>query len=209
VFLLLLVVGPQLGLGIWEYPFRFFALAAVLWVTSRNVVDLRCAAPALSVIVGIAVFGLWILPDLLWPGYRQSWLFTNSLTGAPETSIPSAELMSPMSPMVLLFRVLRAVVIVPIVEELFWRGWLMRWLIDHDFKRVPLGTYAPGAFWITAVLFASEHGPYWDVGLVAGIIYNWWMVRTRRLGDCIVAHAVTNAVLCGYVLWSGRWEYWL
>ena len=99
-------------------------------------------------------------------------------------------------------------VFVPILEELFWRGWLMRWLISPQFEKVPLGAYQAGAFWITAALFASEHGPYWDVGLIAGIAYNWWMVRTRSLGDCILAHAVTNACLCGYVVATRHWEYW-
>jgi membrane protease YdiL (CAAX protease family) len=65
------------------------------------------------------------------------------------------------------------------------------------------------AFWITAVLFASEHGSYLDVGLITAVIYNWWMVRTRSLGDCILVHAVTNAFLCGYVVATKHWEYWL
>jgi CAAX prenyl protease-like protein len=104
---------------------------------------------------------------------------------------------------------LRAVVIVPVVEELFWRAWLMRWLIDNDFEKVPLGKYAAQSFWIVAVLFASEHGSYWDVGLIAGIAYNWWMVRTKSLGDLILAHAVTNFMLSTYVIAFGKWEYWL
>jgi len=58
------------------------------------------------------------------------------------------------------------------------------------------------SFWVTAALFAAEHGPYWDVGLLAGILYNWWMVRTGRLADCIVAHAVTNGLLAARVLRS-------
>jgi hypothetical protein len=85
----------------------------------------------------------------------------------------------------------------------------MRWLIDNDFEKVPLGKYAAMSFWVVAVLFASEHGSYWDVGLAAGIIYNWWMVRTRSLGDLILAHAVTNCALSGYVIAAGKWEYWL
>ncbi len=97
---------------------------------------------------------------------------------------------------------------VPMLEELFWRGWLMRWLISPKFETVPLGAYQAGSFWITAALFASEHGPYWDVGLVAGIAYNWWMIRTRSLADCILAHAVTNGCLCWYVVVTHRWEYW-
>ena len=60
----------------------------------------------------------------------------------------------------------------------------MRWLIDSDnFERVPLAQYAPGAFWLVAILFAIEHGSYWDVGLATGIVYNWWMVRTRNVWD--------------------------
>ena len=106
-------------------------------------------------------------------------------------------------------RILGSVALVPIVEELFWRGWLMRWLIDVDFEKVPLGKYVPGAFWIVAVLFASEHGPYWEVGLIAGVIYNWWIIRTRNLADCILAHAVTNGILAVWVLATGEWQYWL
>ena len=109
---------------------------------------------------------------------------------------------------VLWLRAIRAVIIVPIVEELFWRGWLMRWLISERFETIPLGTWSRSAFWIVALLFASEHGPYWDVGLAAGVIYNWWMVRTRSLGDLMLAHAITNACLSGYVVWAGKWEYW-
>jgi CAAX prenyl protease-like protein len=110
---------------------------------------------------------------------------------------------------VLFFRTLRAVIIVPIVEELFWRGWMMRWLVSSDFHKVTLGAFTHSSFWITAFLFASEHGPYWEVGLIAGIAYNWWMIRTRSLGDLIYAHGVTNACLCAFILLTNRWEYWL
>ena len=85
----------------------------------------------------------------------------------------------------------------------------MRWIISPRFETIPLGTYSASAFAIVAVLFASEHGPYWDVGLACGIIYNWWMVRTRSLGDLVLAHAITNGCLSAYVVFSGKWEYWL
>jgi CAAX prenyl protease-like protein len=86
---------------------------------------------------------------------------------------------------------------------------MMRWLIDADFRRVPLGAYAAFSFWAVVLLFAAEHGPYWDVGLAAGVIYNLWMMRTKSLGDLILAHAVTNACLGAYVIAEGKWEYWL
>ena len=84
----------------------------------------------------------------------------------------------------------------------------MRWLINTDFDKVPLGKYSPLAFWITALLFASEHGPYWDVGLITGVIYNLWMIRTRSLADCILMHAATNGILSAYVMATGQWQYW-
>jgi CAAX prenyl protease-like protein len=189
-----------------DYPVRVVVLSVILFVFSRNVIDLRSTHLLWSVILGVAVFVIWIGPDLLIPGYRQHWLFQNAILGRISAPVPEQIIMSPV---VLWTRILRAVVLVPIIEELFWRAWLMRWLISPRFEQIKLGAYAPMAFWITAVLFASEHGPYWDVGLITGVIYNWWMVRTRSLADCILVHAVTNACLCGYVVATKHWEYWL
>jgi hypothetical protein len=104
---------------------------------------------------------------------------------------------------------LNSVVTIPVLEELFWRGFLMRWLIDRDFRSVRLGAYSASAFWIVALLFASEHGSYWDVGLLAGLAYNLWIVRTRNLLDSILAHAVTNACLAAWVIYEGQWQYWV
>jgi uncharacterized protein len=204
-FMLLLMGGPQLGLGPFEYPLRVVLLSVVLLVFSRRAIDLRVSRWIGSALVGAAVFAIWIAPDLLWPGYRNSWLFQNALTSTAESSVPIAYRDLPL---VLLSRAARAVILVPIIEELFWRSWLMRWLIDTNFLKVPLGTFAPFAFWATAALFAVEHGAFWDVGLAAGILYNWWMLKSRSLGDCILAHAVTNGLLSGYVLLHGQWQYW-
>ena len=85
----------------------------------------------------------------------------------------------------------------------------MRWIVGGDFKKIPLGTYRALAFWLVALLFAAEHGPYWEVGLAAGIIYNWWILRTRNLIDCVIAHAMTNGLLSVYILATHRFEYWL
>ncbi|MGH9655228.1 MAG: CAAX prenyl protease-related protein, partial [Bryobacteraceae bacterium] len=138
--------------------------------------------------------------------YRDLPLFSNFLVGHAHSSIPAVSLHSTW---VLGWRTARAVIIVPVVEELFWRAWLMRWLIDAKFERVPLGTFAPFAFWATAVLFASEHGPYWDVGLITGVIYNAWMVRSKSVADCVLMHAVTNGLLSAYIMSTAQWQYWM
>ena len=206
-FCILLVTASYLEfLGIWEYPLRVALLTVILFAFSRHVIDLRTRSLAASVALGVAVFVLWIGPDTLFPGYRSHWLFQNSITGSISSSVASEHRDSTL---VLLFRSIRAIVLVPIIEELFWRAWMMRWLISPKFESVPLGTFTWTSMIVTAMLFASEHGPYWEVGLITGFLYNWWMVRTRSLGDCVVAHAVTNACLSGYVMWTQRWEYWM
>jgi CAAX prenyl protease-like protein len=184
---------------------RVTVMTAVLWFIAKPVIDLRVRHLWTTLAIGVAVFVVWIAPDLLFGGYRHFWLFENAVMGKALTSFSNTELSWP----VLALRMIRAVLIVPIVEELFWRAWLMRWIIDADFQKIPLGKYTAQSFWIVAALFASEHGPYWDVGLAAGIIYNWWMVRARSLGDLILTHAVTNFILGVYVIAFGKWEYWL
>ena len=184
---------------------RDLVLVAAIIGFSRHVLPRRVSHWGASIAIGLAVFALWVAPDTLIPGWREHWLFQNDITGRLKTSIAPAEL----TPLMLALRTMRAALIVPIVEELFWRGWLPRWIQDTRFERIPLGTYSSFAFWATAALFAVEHGPFWEVGLLTGLIYNAWMRRTGSLGDLVLTHAVTNLALSIYVIWSGRWTFWM
>jgi uncharacterized protein len=210
LFMVFLAAGDALHLGPWEHPFRCAVLAAGTWWLSRGVLRTEKAFQpryALgSIAVGLAVIAVWVAPDALWPGYRTHWLFSNSLMGRAVTSLPAGY---SESTMVLIFRTLRAVVLVPVIEELFWRGWLARWLINTDFEKVPIGQFERNSFLIGSALFALEHGPYWEVALLCGLVYNWWISRTKSLADAILAHAVSNAALSAYVIVGGHWEYWL
>ncbi len=179
-------------------------LASIVYY-SRRVIPRSAPHWLSSIALGLAVCALWVAPDAFFPAWRSSWLFQNAITGHLKTSIPPGEL----TPLMLALRTARAALLVPVLEELFWRGWLPRWLQDTNFSRIPLGQYTPFAFWSTAVLFALEHGSYWEVGLLCGIIYNWWMRRTRSLGDLILVHAVTNLALSLYVIATGRWTFWM
>ncbi len=207
VFVALMAVERSVGLPVpLSYPIRILGATLALVLFSRGVVPWWPARPLSSVALGIAVFLVWIAPDVLFgPSYRNFWLFDNALVGHPSTPLPF-----PLrhAAAYLAVRTAGTAILVPILEELFWRGWLMRWLIHSDFETVPIGQYARAAFWIAAVLFAVEHGSYWDVGLAAGILYNWWVVRSRSLADAILAHAVTNGLLAAYVLLFDQWQYW-
>jgi uncharacterized protein len=208
VFLLCMTIAGQATIPQpWESVLWVGVVAATIALTSRRLVaGLRFPNWGMSVVVGIGVCILWVAPDALVPGWRESWIFQNSITGHLKASIAPADLSDPL---VLWLRVARAVILVPILEELFWRGWLPRWLQNTRFERVPLGTFTAFAFIMTALLFASEHGPFWEVGLLAGIIYNWWMWRTKSLGDLVLAHAVTNGCLASYVLLTHQWQFWM
>jgi CAAX prenyl protease-like protein len=202
----LLAVRPYWPLSpLAEQAVWILVMTAILALVARPVLDFRVRNWGGSVLVGVAVFVIWIGPDRIFPGYHAYWLFSNFITGSVAASLPES---SRGDAAVLTLRTLRAAVFVPIAEELFWRGWLMRWIISPDFKKVSLGAWSVRAFWIVAVLFAVEHGALWDVGLAAGILYNWWMLRTKSLGDVMLAHGITNAVLSAYVIFAGRWEYW-
>ncbi len=190
----------------WEYPTRAIISTAALLLVSKGVIARRIAQPLFSVIIGVLVFAVWVMPDLLWPSYHQHWLFQNRWTGSPQSSLNSG-LRTDI--VFLAFRIFGTAILVPVIEELFWRGWLMRYLINPEFKKVPLGAYSGFAFCVSVLLFASEHGSFWDVGIVAGAAYNWWIIRTKTLADCILAHAVTNACLAVYVIGFNQWQFWL
>lgn len=184
---------------------RDAVLVAAIFFFSRSVLPTRAPHWLASIGLGVVVCALWVAPDALVPGWRENPIFQNAITGNIKTSIAPGEL----TPLMLALRTMRAALLVPVIEELFWRGWLPRWIQDNSFSRIPLGQYTPVAFWITVVLFAAEHGPFWEVGLLTGIIYNWWMRRTRSLGDLMLAHAVTNLALSLYIIRTERWMFWM
>jgi CAAX prenyl protease-like protein len=209
VFMAWLALDAQLPLAqpVKEIVRDLVILASIVGFSRRVLAEHARRAPhwVPSILLGLAVCALWVAPDLLVPGWRDSVLFQNGVTGRLKTSIPPTEL----TPLMLVLRTARAALLVPVLEELFWRGWLPRWLQDQRFQRVPLGAYTTFAFVGTALLFAAEHGPYWEVGLLCGVIYNWWMWRTRSLGDLILVHATTNLALSLFVIGTERWVYWM
>ena len=132
-----------------ELAIRFAVMIPVLWIYSRRVIVFRLTRPMGTVLLGLGIFAVWVVPDLLFPHYRQSWIFQNRVFG---TLQPTLTLGSRRDTLALVLRTLRAVAIVPIVEELFWRAWLMRWIISPDFLTVPLGAFSKTSFWLVAVL---------------------------------------------------------
>jgi CAAX prenyl protease-like protein len=181
----------------WLYPLRFFAAAAAIWFYRRRYARLDWkfgwAAPA----AGALVFLMWIGLD---------W----AMRVPAGSDLPAALAAWPAPARVtwLLFRTLAAVATVPIAEELAFRGFLIRRFIAADFESVDLRSFG----WIPAlgssVAFGLLHGNRWLAGILAGMIYAAVMRRRGRIGDAVMAHAVTNALLAAWVLAGGHWSAW-
>ena len=106
-------------------------------------------------------------------------------------------------------RFVRLVVIVPLVEEIFWRGFLLRWLIRDEFMTVPFGTYQRTSFLVVTLLFMVEHAPAdYPAALLTGALFNIVAIHTRSLSSCVLVHAVTNLLLGLYILRTGHTGFW-
>jgi CAAX prenyl protease-like protein len=133
------------------------------------------------------------------------------LAGAHPASALAASLAS-LSPSEraawLIFRTAAAVITVPIAEELAFRGFLIRRLTSADFDSLDPRHYTYFAVFVSSLAFGVLHGGRWLAGTLAGLIYAIAFLRRGRIGDAIIAHAVTNTLLAACVLFAGRWDLW-
>lgn len=186
----------------WWYAIRITAVViflALYWpqYSELNNTHKRHAGDYyLSALTGIAIFLFWIMP-------YPSWAMRHDDMGFDPTSINNDGL----SLMLVMLRLTGAALVVPVMEELFWRSFLMRWLQNQQFLQVNPSKVGAFAFFSTAVLFAVEHH-LWFAGLLAGLAYGWLYKRYGNLWMPVVAHMVTNGMLGVWVLSTENWQYW-
>jgi len=181
----------------WLYPLRFAAAGIALWFFRAKYKELDWHFGLPSVLAGIAVFAMWLGLD--------------SLSGAhPDSLIASGLGALPVPARVgwLVIRTAAAVVTVPIAEELAFRGFLIRRLLGADFESLSPRAYTLWPVVLSSLAFGLMHGDRWLAGTMAGACYAFAFLRRGRIGDAVVAHATTNALLAVWVLTSGRWYLW-
>ena len=181
----------------WWYALRLAAAAIAIW-RYRNVImpATRLRMQSLPVLVGGAVAMLWI--------------------AVPAPAIPLAEVaqghFSALPAWVrgawILGRLAGTIVVVPLCEELAFRGYLLRRFVAAEFDSVAYARAGTVAILVSSLAFGLVHGRF-AVAAVSGVAYAWLAKRSDGLGDAIVAHATTNAGLSIYVLASGNWGPWL
>lgn len=189
------------------YPIKTVVVAALLWYYRASYQEIRASFSWLAIVTGIVVFLIWIFPEAWYPhitiGEKTYKLFK---IGSSEFN-PYAAGTGWVLYASIVFRLIGAAVVVPVMEELFWRSFILRWLIREDFISVPLGAFTWFSFLVSVVAFGFEHN-HWFVGMLAGMVYNALLYYKKDLFQCIVAHAITNFLLGIYVLMTQQWGFW-
>jgi len=204
-FLLLGSLEGMLPSADW-YPLAYTAkvgiVAVVAWICRSTWRDLRPlptpVTTILAVAAGILVFLLWVGLDGLYPTFP--WL-------GQRASFDPSGLESPVRQAFLAVRLAGLVVLVPWIEELFWRSFLIRWLIKPNFLSVPVGKVTPTAAIVSSGAFALVH-PEWLPAFLTGLLWAGLLGRSGSLAACVLSHAVANLALGLYVLTTGAWKYW-
>jgi len=189
----------------WLYPLRFVAAAGALWAFRREYRKLKWRFGWAAPLTGVAIFLIWIAPEGWAHGMGQL------PSGQPLSSQLGAALAA-LSPLArwtwIAVRVAAAAVTVPIAEELAFRGYLARRIMGREFDEIPFSRLSVVAIAASSIVFGLMHGQNWLVGIVAGVAYAVLLRSKGRIGDAVVAHAVSNLLLAAWVLTRGDWRLW-
>ena len=183
----------------WIYPLQTFACGALL-IRYRGEYELRGVRRVLfTLALAVIVFLLWISPQAL-------------LGFAPRTTgfNPDAFATQPLAYWItVLLRFVRLVIVVPIIEEIFWRGFLLRYFINEKFTSVPIGTFSWLSFAAVTIGFTLMHSSAdWPAAVITSMLYNLVAYRTKSLSSCVLAHAVTNLLLGIWIMQTRQWGFW-
>lgn len=184
----------------WLYGVKIAAVVALLWACRRHYLelarlDVTLRGAAVATALGLLVFMLWIKLDAGWMRFGVAAGFDpRDAAGAIDWRLA-------------LIRIAGAALVVPIMEELFWRALVLRWLESADFLAVAPARVGIRAVFIGALLFGVEH-QLWFAGILAGMAYSMLYLRSGSLWAAILAHGVTNGALGIWVLTTGHWHYW-
>jgi len=206
VYLLFIVVVDLLGrFGVpaaqlrWLYALKIAAVVVTLLVNWRHYTELHTLRlgpkeAGAAVLAGVLVFILWI-------GLGAGWMVVGTPAGFdPRTAGHIDWLMVAV-------RIAGAALVVPVMEELFWRSFLLRWLDAPNFLALNPARVRLQSVAIAALLFGVEHHQ-WLAGIVAGVAYSVLYMRHKSLWSPILAHAVTNGVLGAWIVHTANWSYW-
>lgn len=188
----------------WMYAVRTVVGAWLIWEMRPFVPEMRWAISVEAVAVGIAVFVIWVALD---PFVPQNHIFFTPKPGDEWNPFALYGAGSGMAWFFVAVRLLGSSLVVPPLEEVFWRSFMYRYSIRTDFESLPPKTFHPTAFIVISLLFGLEHYQ-WIQGVLCGMAFQWLVINKNRLGDAIAAHAITNFLLGVWVIARGDWQFW-
>lgn len=183
----------------WIYPVQTILCGALLIWFWREY-QLRAARRIVFTgAVALLVFAIWISPQaLLGFAPRLDGFNPEVFPGQPAAYWTA-----------IVFRFLRLVLVVPLVEEIFWRGFLLRYFVSEKFYAVPIGAFSWPSFAIVTIGFGFAHlRADWIAALITGALYNCVAYRTKSMASCVLAHAVTNLLLGLWIMKTRQWGFW-
>jgi len=184
-------------------PWRWYSVA-----NSRNLI------PAL--VVGLVVFLAWVGLETNWFGEKWPSLQTAYLRFGvgiwPFGQMPPALESAPYAPAecgwhLTVVRLIGSALVIAVIEEFFWRGFLYRVFIDRSFLTVEIGRFVWIPFVLVCLIFGLEHSR-WLAGIFAGVAYGCLIIRTRDIWAGVTAHVTTNLLLGFYVVTTGSYQFW-
>lgn len=190
--------GPELRF--WAYIAKTIFGAWLLWEIRPYVLEMRWKVSWEAIVVGVGIFALWVGLDGHYPRFSDPGEGANPFKQFGDGSS--------MAWFYIGVHVLGMTVIVPPVEELFYRSFLYRYFVKLDFLSMPLNRFHGLSFVVTSALFGLMHPDRWLAGIICGLAYQWLVIRKNRLGDAMTAHAITNLMLGLYIVWRGAWSFW-
>lgn len=214
IFALLTVAQGKYGAtsAYWFYLVKTFVGVWLIFEVRPLIAEMRWAFSWEAVAVGVGIFAVWVGLSGEWTTQNSLWVklgLSSAPANPPPVWNPDAQFGSgsALAWLFIVTRILGSTLVVPPLEEVFYRSFLYRYIANQNFLAVPLAKFLPLPFFATALIFGFSHNE-WLAGILCGAAYQWLVIRKHRLGDAMTAHAITNFLLGIWIVWRGEWKFW-
>jgi len=206
----------------WMYGVKTLVGAWMVWSLRPAIPEMRWAVSWQAIAAGVAVFVIWVGLDPFYPSLDQliqqyvypllrriglsSWCVPTRPAAHWNPNVQFGH-GSALAWFFVVVRIAGSALVVPPIEEVFYRSFLYRYIAKPNFESVPLGAFLLVPFVVTAAIFGFSHHE-WLAGILCACVYQGLVCWKKRLGDAMIAHAITNFLLGVWVAWKGAWWFW-
>jgi len=201
----------------WRYALQTGTCAALFLILRpwRWYERLHLRHLPLALAVGALVYLAWVGPESAWMKRYNSVFYDfyqNMFAVQPWVEPPAPPKVWPYAPEVCgwplsLVRLGGSSLVIAVIEEYFFRGFIYRWMVSENFIRLDIGYFQPAIFFLVNGAFGFEHNQ-WLAGIFAGLAFGFVMIATRDIWAAAIAHGFTNFLLGLYVLQTGAYHFW-